>query len=56
MAKVTDDRSYHPIREFIENLPEWDKVPRVDTLLIDYLGADDNENASRSISLRKSKK
>lgn len=43
IAKVTDDRSYHPIREFIENLPEWDKVPRVDTLLIDYLGADDNE-------------
>ena len=43
VAKVTDDRSYHPIREFIENLPEWDKVPRVDTLLIDYLGADDNE-------------
>lgn len=43
VAKVTDDRSYHPIREFIENLPEWDKVPRVDTLLIDYLGADNNE-------------
>ena len=43
VAKVTDDRSYHPIREFIENLPEWDKVPRVDTLLIDYLGADDKE-------------
>lgn len=43
VAKVTDDRSYHPIREFIKNLPEWDKVPRVDTLLIDYLGADDNE-------------
>ena len=43
VAKVTDDRSYHPIREFIENLPEWDNVPRADTLLIDYLGADDNE-------------
>lgn len=43
VAKVTDDRSYHPIREFIENLPEWDGVKRVDTLLIDYLGADDNE-------------
>ncbi|PHV72408.1 hypothetical protein CS063_02720 [Sporanaerobium hydrogeniformans] len=42
VAKVADDRSYHPIREFIDALPEWDKVPRVDTLLIDYLGASDN--------------
>ncbi len=43
VAKVTDDRSYHPIREYIDSLPQWDEVPRVDTLLIDYLGADDNE-------------
>ena len=43
VAKVTDDRSYHPIREFLETLPEWDGIPRVDTLLIDYLGAADNE-------------
>lgn len=43
VAKVTDDRSYHPIREFIESLPEWDGVRRVDTLLVDYLGATDNE-------------
>lgn len=43
VAKVDDDRSYHPIRDYIEALPEWDKTPRVDTLLIDYLGADDND-------------
>ena len=43
VAKVTDDRSYHPIREFLQALPEWDKVKRVDTLLIDYLGAADNK-------------
>ena len=43
VAKVTDDRSYHPIREFLEALPEWDGIPRVDTLLIDYLGAADND-------------
>lgn len=43
VAKVTDDRSYHPIREFLQALPEWDKVERVDTLLIDYLGAADNK-------------
>ena len=42
VTKVSDDRSYHPIREYIDALPEWDKIPRVDTLLIDYLGAEDN--------------
>ena len=42
VTKVADDRSYHPIREYLAALPEWDGVPRVDTLLIDYLGAEDN--------------
>lgn len=42
VSKVSDDRSYHPIKEFLASLPEWDKVPRVDTLLIDFLGATDN--------------
>ena len=41
VTKVSDDRSYHPIREFIANLPAWDGVERVDTLLIDYLTAED---------------
>lgn len=43
VTKIADDRSYHPIREFLRDLPEWDGGPRVDTLLIDYLGAEDNE-------------
>ena len=42
VAKVVDDRSYHPIREFFAGLPQWDGKSRVETLLIDYLGADDN--------------
>ena len=42
VTKVSDDRSYHPIREYLDALPEWDKISRVDTLLIDYLGAEDN--------------
>ena len=41
VTKVSDDRSYHPIRAFIEQLPEWDGIERVDTLLIDYLAAED---------------
>ena len=42
VTKVADDRSYHPIRRYFEGLPPWDGVPRVDTLFIDYLGAEDN--------------
>ncbi len=42
VAKVVDDRSYHPIREYLDSLPPWDGIPRVDTLLIDYLGAEDS--------------
>lgn len=43
VTKVTDDRSYHPIREFLDALPEWDHIKRAETLLIDYLGAEDNK-------------
>ncbi len=42
VSKVTDDRSYHPIKEFLAALPEWDEIPRVNTLLVDFLGAADN--------------
>ena len=41
-GKVSDDRSYHPIRRYFESLPQWDGVKRVDTLFIDYLGAENN--------------
>lgn len=43
LTKIADDRSFHPIREYIEALPTWDGVARVETLLIDYLGAEDNK-------------
>ena len=42
VTKVVDDRSYHPIKDFFASLPPWDGVPRIDTLLVDYLGAEDN--------------
>lgn len=42
VTKVSDDRSYHPIREYFESLPKWDGIVRAETLFIDYLGAQDN--------------
>lgn len=43
ITKAADDRSYHPVREYLSSLPDWDGIRRVDTLLIDYLGAEDTE-------------
>ena len=41
LLAVAAERAYHPIRDYIESLPEWDGKPRVETLFVDYLGAPD---------------
>ena len=38
---VAQEHSFHPVRNYLDGCT-WDGVPRVDTLLIDYLGAEDN--------------
>ena len=43
LTTVRDKRRFNPLREYVQQLPEWDGVPRADTLLIDYLGAPDTE-------------
>lgn len=35
-------RTFHPVREWLEGL-EWDGKERLDTMLADYLGAEDND-------------
>lgn len=40
LAVVSSDRLYHPIKEYFSGLA-WDGTERVDTLLIDYFGAED---------------
>lgn len=39
---VANRNTFHPVRDYIESC-QWDGVERVDTLLIDYLGAEDCE-------------
>lgn len=40
----------HPVREYLDRIV-WDEVPRLDTLLVDYLGAEDNK--LNRLSMRK---
>jgi hypothetical protein len=40
-SRLVDERRFHPIRDFLDSLPTWDLVPRVERLLVDYLGASD---------------
>ena len=41
LAVISSERLYHPIKDYFDTLT-WDGVERVDSLLIDYLGAEDS--------------
>ena len=41
LAVTSSERIYHPIKEYFKTL-KWDGVERLDTLLVDYLGAKDS--------------
>ena len=40
LAVTSSERLYHPIKDYLATL-KWDGTPRLDTLLVDYLGAED---------------
>ena len=42
-TKAADDRSFHPLRDYLDSLPQWDGVKRVERLLVDCLEAEDSE-------------
>lgn len=39
---AANDQSYHPVRDYLNGLT-WDGTERLDTVFIDYLGAEDSE-------------
>ena len=40
LAVVSSERRYHPVKEYLSAL-KWDGKERIDTLLVDYMGAED---------------
>lgn len=54
LTTVANKRRFHPIEDYLQNLPEWDGQERIEKLLVDYLGADDtvfNREAIRKVLL-----
>ncbi|MBM6680073.1 virulence-associated E family protein [Pseudoflavonifractor capillosus] len=39
VAACASDQAYHPVRDYLNSL-QWDGVPRLDMLLVDYMGAE----------------
>jgi predicted P-loop ATPase len=48
-TKVADDRRFHPIRNYLDCLPPWDGISRVEELFIRFLKAD-NTPYNRAIT------
>ena len=41
LTVVAHKRKYDPLLDMLDSLPEWDGIKRADTLVIDFLGAED---------------
>ena len=54
LTSVANKRRFHPIEDYLQELPEWDGQERVEKLLVDYLGAENtvfNREAIRKVLL-----
>ena len=47
--EYSKQKTFHPIRDFFNNLPTWDGIVRAETVFIDSLGVEDTEYA-RSVT------
>lgn len=41
LSNYFEDHQYNPLQDYLENLPQWDGIPRMETVFIDWLGAED---------------
>jgi len=42
LIAVADERAYHPVKNYFSNIPKWDGYKRIESIFIDYLGAEDS--------------
>ena len=46
METVADENIFHPVRQYLDGLDEWDGVKRIDTIFPDYFNAKPSDYAS----------
>lgn len=51
LEDVAKKRLYHPIKDYLDSLPEWDGASRAKQIFIDYLGAEDCEYVKETTAL-----
>ena len=49
IAVVADKNSFHPVKDYLKNLPEWDGIPRAEAFFVKTLQSPDTEY-TRSIT------
>lgn len=47
---IAEEHRFHPVRDYLESLPVWDKKSRLSTWLYDYCGVDPGSDERPSIS------
>ena len=50
LTELSNENSFHPVRQYFEALPKWDGTPRAEKIFIKVLGVADDEY-SRSITI-----
>ena len=50
LGTYSSERAYHPIRDYLESL-SWDGTARIDSLLENYLGAENSEYTQQTIAI-----
>ncbi len=50
VIRYSDKYSFHPVKDYFNNLPKWDGIPRAEKIFIDFLGVMDTSFA-REITL-----
>jgi putative DNA primase/helicase len=48
---IARHNSYHPVRDYLESLPDWDGKPRINSWLLDYCGVESIDSSPNQYAM-----